>query len=326
MQKSVLITGAAGFIGHVVAKKFLDNGFRVIGIDNLDPMYSVFLKKKRIEFLSKEKKFTFYKGSITDREFLRGIFDEYDFDGVVNLAAKAGVRYSILYPRDYFDVNLYGTLNLLEEMLRKGINKMILASTSSIYAGHQPPFREDMKTDSMISPYAASKKAAENLLHVYHHLYGIDVYVLRYFTVYGPSGRPDMSVFRFIYWILKDEPLVIYGDGSQRRSFTYVEDVAEGTFRAYGKVSGYQVINIGNDENDSLMDMIGYIEEFTGKKARFDFREFHRADVFETRADISKARSLLNWEPQVDLREGIKRTVNWFRDNWFWIKDLELPD
>ncbi len=325
-MKRVLLTGAAGFIGHKVAEKFLREGFEVVGLDNFDPMYPVELKRRRIEHLRKFEKFTFHEGSITDRAFVGDIFSRYEFDGVLNLAAKAGVRYSILYPRDYFDVNLYGTLNLLEAMMESGVRKIILASTSSIYAGHRPPFREDMKTDSMISPYAASKKAAENLLHVYHHLYGLDVFVLRYFTVYGPSGRPDMSVFRFIYWIMKGEPLLIYGDGSQRRSFSYVEDVAEGTFRAYTKVSGYEVINIGNDRNNSLMEMISYIEEFTGRKAKFQFREFHRADVYETHADISKARRMLGWEPKVDLREGIGRTVEWFKDNWFWIKDLRLPE
>ncbi len=325
-MERVLITGVAGFIGHKVAERFLREGFHVVGVDNFDPMYPLMLKRKRIQYLENFENFDFHRGSITDRNFIRNLFSRYGFDGVLNLAAKAGVRYSIVYPGDYFDVNLYGTLNLLEEMRERGVRKMILASTSSIYAGHRPPFREDMKTDSMISPYAASKKAAENLLHVYHHLYGIDAFVLRYFTVYGPSGRPDMSVFRFIYWIMKGMPLVIFGDGTQKRSFTYVDDVADGTFRAYMGVSGYGVINIGNDRNNSLMEMISHIEEFTGRKARFEFREFHKADVYETHADISRARRVLGWEPEVDLRRGIERTVEWFRDNWFWIKNLTLPE
>ncbi len=325
-MERVLITGVAGFIGHKVAERFLREGFHVVGVDNFDPMYPLMLKRKRIQYLKSFENFDFHRGSITDRDFVRNLFSRYRFEGVLNLAAKAGVRYSIVYPGDYLDVNLYGTLNLLEEMRERGVRKMILASTSSIYAGHRPPFREDMKTDSMISPYAASKKAAENLLHVYHHLYGIDAFVLRYFTVYGPSGRPDMSVFRFIYWLMKDMPLVIFGDGTQKRSFTYVDDVADGTFRAYTEVSGYEVINIGNDRNNSLMEMISYIEEFTGRKARFEFRQFHKADVYETHADISRARRMLGWEPEVDLRRGIERTVEWFKDNWFWIKNLTLPE
>ena len=226
-------------------------------------------------------------------------------------------------PYVYFTTNVLGTLNLLELCKEYGVKKFVLASTSSLYAGQKMPFNEDLPVNTPISPYAASKKSAEVLCYTYHYLYGIDVSIVRYFTVYGPAGRPDMSVFRFIKWILEDKPLEVFGDGSQSRDFTYVDDIAEGTILATRPL-GYEIINLGNNRPHSLMEMIGLIERYTGKKARFEMRDFHKADMKATWADIGKAKSLLGWEPKVSLEEGIKRTVEWTLENWSWIKDVRL--
>ncbi|RME67226.1 MAG: NAD-dependent epimerase/dehydratase family protein, partial [Nitrospirae bacterium] len=223
----------------------------------------------------------------------------------------------------YMSTNATGTLNLLELMRKYNVKKFVLASTSSLYAGQRMPFREDLPVNTPISPYAASKKAAEVLAYTYHYLYGIDVTVLRYFTVYGPAGRPDMSPFRFIYWVLKGEPLIIYGDGTQERDFTYVADVAEATLRAL-TVQGYEIINIGNNKPYKLLDMVQLIEEFTGKKANLVFKDFYKTDMKATWADIEKAKNLLQWQPGTTFEEGIKRTVQWFQDNWHWIKDIKV--
>ncbi len=321
----VLITGCAGFIGYFTSRIFLERGYEVVGIDNLDPFYDPRLKRKRIEELHDYEYFTFYEGSITDRDFLKDVFSRNEFEGIINLSAKAGVRYSIERPDEYINVNVLGTLYLLEEARTRNVSKFLLASTSSIYAGHKPPFREDMKTDSMLSPYAVSKKSAENLLYTYHHLYGISGIVVRYFTVYGPHGRPDMSIFRFIYWMMKNQPVIVYGDGTQRRSFTFIEDIAYGTLLAYEKLEDYEIVNLGNDEDNELMEVLSLIESKLGKKADIRFMPFHKADMKETKADITKARSKLGWTPKIKIERGIERTLAWFNRNWSWLEVLELP-
>ncbi len=322
-MKRILITGCAGFIGYKVCEFFLRNKYKVIGIDNFDPYYDVSLKEYRVNYLRNYSNFDFALLDIRDKFSLRSLFRTYDFEGVINLAAKAGVRSSILNPRDYFDVNVMGTLNLLEVMNEFNVKKIILASTSSIYAGHKPPFNEGMKCDNMLSPYAVSKKSAENLVYTFHYLYGISTIVLRYFTVYGPAGRPDMSIFRFIYWLLKDEDIIVYGDGSQRRSFTYVDDIAMGTFLAYS-LDGFEIINLGNDEDNSLMEVINNISLFLNKKPKIKFEVFNKADIYETKAGIDKAKNLLNWKPEIKLDEGLKRTVDWFLENKGWILGMKM--
>ena len=228
----ILLTGAAGFIGWETAKRLLSGGKRVLGVDNLNDYYDVGLKEYRLEDLKGREKFSFYRADIEDLQALEDIFRGNRIDAVVNLAARAGVRYSIENPFVYMTTNAYGTLNLLELMRKYGVKKIVLASTSSLYAGQKMPFSEELPVNTPISPYAASKKAAEVMAYSYHYLFGIDVSVLRYFTVYGPAGRPDMSLFRFIKWIDVGDELVLYGDGSQSRDFTFVSDIAEGTIRA----------------------------------------------------------------------------------------------
>jgi nucleoside-diphosphate-sugar epimerase len=319
----VLVTGCAGFIGWKVCELLLDMDYEVVGLDNLNDYYDVRLKEWRLESLRSRKNFRFYRVDVEDLQGLREIFNRHRFDAVINEAARAGVRYSLQDPWVYMRTNAYGTLNLLELMKDFGVRKFVLASTSSLYAGQPMPFREDLPVNTPISPYAASKKAAEVLAYTYHHLYGIDVTVLRYFTVYGPAGRPDMSVFRFIYWTLKGEPVEVFGDGSQSRDFTYIDDIAEGTVRAL-RETGYEIVNLGGNRPHSLKELLELVERFTGRKVRVINRDFHRADLRATWADIGKAKRVLRWEPKVNLEEGIRRTVEWFKENWGWVRDLRV--
>jgi UDP-glucuronate 4-epimerase len=210
--------------------------------------------------------------------------------------------------------------------VRDGVGKFVLASTSSLYGASNPvPFSEDANTDRPLSPYAASKKGAEAMCFTYHHLYGIDVTVFRYFTVYGPAGRPDMSLFRFVQWIYEDRPLRLYGDGTQSRDFTYVDDVAKGTILGLRPV-GYEVINLGGDSPHDLLQLIGHVEREAGQKARIEQHPMHAADVMATWAEVSKARRLLDWQPQVGLEEGVARLCAWYRENRDWAKDIATEE
>lgn len=320
-MKNILVTGAAGFIGAKVSEKLLEQGISVIGIDNLNEYYDLKLKHWRLDILKTFNNFVFYHLDIENYDALKTIFQLYRFDAVINEAARAGVRYSLENPFVYLSTNTNGTLNLLELCRVHNVGKFVLASTSSLYAGQPLPFKEDLPVNSPISPYAASKKAAEAFAYSYHHLYGIDVSVLRYFTVYGPAGRPDMSVFRFMKWIWEEKPLKVFGDGSQSRDFTYIDDIAEGTVKAL-KPLGYQFINLGNNNPHKLSDLISLIEIYLGKKAQIEYKKFHKADMMETWADIDKAKKILEWKPQIELDEGIKRTADWFRKNYYLIKNV----
>jgi len=323
-MKTVLLTGAAGFIGWKTSEFLLKEGHKVIGVDNLNNYYDVRLKEYRKKDLEKYENFKFYPVDIENLQALEILFNDYKFDVVINLAARAGVRYSMINPYVYMTTNANGTLNLLDLMKKYGVKKFVLASTSSLYAGQPMPFKEDLPVNTPISPYAASKKAAEVMAYTYHYLYGIDVSVVRYFTVYGPAGRPDMSIFRFIKWIDEGKPIILYGDGSQSRDFTYVDDIANGTILAT-KELGYEIINLGGGKNPiSLKRVIETIEAHLGKKAVIDYRPFHKADLKETWADITKAKNLLGWEPKVSFEEGIKKTVDWYLENRDWLKDVEV--
>jgi nucleoside-diphosphate-sugar epimerase len=258
---------------------------------------------------------------------LKDVFTEAPrFDGILNLAARAGVRQSILNPWVYFETNCTGTLNLLEMCREYRIPKFVLASTSSLYGGHNPlPYSEDADTNKPLSPYAASKKGAEALCYTYHHLFGIDVTVFRYFTVYGPSGRPDMSVFRFVQWISENRPVLIFGDGSQSRDFTYVDDIARGTIKGIRPL-GYKIINLGSDSPAKLMDVLRIVERLTERKAQIVTKPAHPADVPATWANITTAREVLGWTPTVTLNEGISNVVNWYRDNHAWAREIRTGD
>jgi UDP-glucuronate 4-epimerase len=320
-----LVTGAAGFIGSNVVKQLVANGDTVTGIDNLNDAYDVRLKEFRLRELQALDGFTFDRCDITDRPALARVFDQADdlFDGVINLAARAGVRPSVENPWIYDAVNNTGTLNLLDLCVQNDVPKFVLSSTSSLYGGDNPrPYAETANTDRPLSPYAASKKAAEVMCHTYHYLHGLDVTVLRYFTVYGPAGRPDMSLFRFVQWISEGRPVQVFGDGRQERDFTYVEDVARGTIAAL-KPLGYEVVNLGSDEPHLLIDAIRIIEELTGREGHLVFSEAHKADVRATWANIDKAGELLGWRPRTMLREGLVALVDWYVANREWAREIE---
>ena len=309
-MKKVLLTGAAGFIGAKTAELLLARGVEVVGIDNLNDYYDVRLKHYRLSHI-KDSRFQFIQMDIENKEALQELFKSHKFDVVFNLAARAGVRYSMENPDVYMTTNAMGTLNLLECMREHKVSKFVLASTSSLYAGQPMPFKEDLAVNTPISPYAATKKAAEVMAYSYHYLYGIDVSVVRYFTVYGPAGRPDMSPFIFADKIFKNEELPVFGDGTQSRDFTYVDDIAEGTILAAKNV-GYEIINLGGGNNPfTLLQMIAMMEKFAGTKARLSLSDKVKADMDVTWADISKAKALLGWEPKISFEEGIHRLMKW---------------
>ena len=319
----ILITGCAGFIASKVSELLLKRGDKIFGVDNLNDAYDVNLKKWRLEQLLKFYNFIFHKINITNLSQLEKIFTQNTFDAIINLAARAGVRTSLNNPWIYMDTNIIGTLNLLELCRKYNIKKFVLASTSSIYGETDLPFIEDKKTDYPLSPYAASKKGAEAICYAYHHLYGIDISIPRYFTVYGPAGRPDMSYFIFTKKINNDEVISVYGDGFQQRDFTYIDDIAQGTIATL-KPLGYQIINLGSGHPVKLNYVIKLIEENLNKKAKINYFPRHPADVSATWADIDKARELLLWQPKVETEEGIKKTVDWMKENWSWVRKIKV--
>ncbi len=322
-MKTILLTGSAGFIGWKTAELLIKKKYKVIGIDNINDYYDIKLKKYRLKELKEKRKFIFQKIDIEDKKALKQLFKKYSFDAVVNLAARAGVRYSIENPYVYFTTNVQGTVNLLELCKDYKIRKFILASTSSLYAGQRMPFKETLAVNTPISPYAASKKGAEAACYTYHYLYDLDVTIVRYFTVYGPAGRPDMSIFRFIKWIDQGQPIELFGDGTQSRDFTYVDDIARGSVAALKKV-GFEIINLGGNKPYKLNYAIKLIENYLGKKSKVKRLPFHKADLKATWADINKARKLLGWKPKVGLDEGIRRTVDWYLDNKNWLRRVKL--
>jgi UDP-glucuronate 4-epimerase len=321
-----VLTGAAGFIGSRVADLLIESGHRVLGVDNMNDAYDVRLKQWRLGRLLKQPNFEFHQIDIFDRAAVDQVFYGLrgeSVDAVINLAARAGVRQSVENPWVYYDANTTGSLNLLEKCRELSIPKFILASTSSLYgANNEMPFSEDADTNRPLSPYAASKKAAETLAYTYHYLYGVDVTVLRFFTVYGPAGRPDMSLFRFVQCVSEGRRVPIYGDGQQSRDFTFVDDIARGAVAAIRPL-GYEIINLGSDAPVVLADALATVEEFVGRTALIDRLDMHKSDVRATWANISKAERLLGWRPQVTMREGVRRLVDWYNDNREWASTIE---
>jgi len=322
-MKKYLVTGAAGFIASVVAEKLLEQSAEVVGVDNLNDAYDVRMKAYRLAKLQKIPGFSFHKLDVSDRDLL-----EYDqirgqgFNAVINLAARAGVRDSLKDPWVYLDTNATGTLNLLELCRQDNIPKFVLASTSSIYGKDAPlPTPETASSDHPLQVYAASKKAAEVMAHAYHYLYQIDVSVVRYFTVYGPAGRPDMVMFRFTKWITENLPVHLNGDGEQSRGFTYVDDIARGTIAALSPV-GFEIFNLGGHEVITINRLISLLENKIGNKAEIIFHPQHPADMMTSHADETKASQKLDWQPSVSLEEGIGRVVDWYRQERSWAKDI----
>ena len=361
-MSTYLVTGAAGFIASKVCELLLSAGHTVVGVDNLNDYYDVRLKDRRLSRLlgaarlepgadpqksvyagvgrvvpdspgagkqsgaagTTRPAFVFRHLDVEDQPALDALFGEFQFDAVFNLAARAGVRYSMEHPHVYLSTNVLGMLNLLECQRKHGVKKQVLASSSSLYSGGPMPFTEDQPVNTPQSPYAATKKAAELLAYSYHRLYGLDISVLRYFTVFGPSGRPDMAPFRFIKWIAEGAPVTVYGDGTQSRDFTYIDDIARGTILA-AKPLGYEIINLGGGRNPlTLQAVIAFIEKAVGKKAVIAGQPFHAADIKETWADITKAGRLLGWKPQVMPERGFQLSVDWYLENKAWLKDIRV--
>jgi UDP-glucuronate 4-epimerase len=332
MPERYLVTGAAGFIGSQVTRRLLDEGHTVVGIDNFNNSYDPRLKEWRLAQLTPLPRFHFHRADLVDLPALEKIFAESarenagrpPFAAVLNLGARAGVQPSVVDPWVYLRTNAEGTLNILELCRRHGVQKFVLASTSSLYGAHNKvPFSEDADTSRPLSPYAASKKAAEAMAFTYHHLHKIDVTILRYFTVFGPAGRPDMSVFRFIKQIAEGQTITVFSDGQQQRDFTYVDDIARGTIAGI-KPLGYEIINLGGDRLTTLNNVIEQISQLVGKKPVIEHRPVHPADVPATWANVEKAKRLLGWMPQVPLEEGLRRTVQWYLDHRHELLDVKL--
>ena len=323
-----IVTGAAGFIGSHVTKALLEDGNFVIGIDDLNDAYDVRMKQWRLRQLRGSDQFVLFTLDIGDRTsfedpYLISLLGELKIDAILNLAARAGVRQSLENPWVYIATNVTGTLNLLELSRRYKIPKFVMASTSSIYGKNAPlPTPEYADSDKPLQSYAASKKGAESLCYAYHHLYGIDVTVFRYFTVYGPAGRPDMVMFRFIQWIFEGKPLLIFGDGEQWRGFTYVDDIAQGTILGLKQV-GFEVLNLGGHETLKINKLVQILEELTGRQAILQYKPPHPADMHANWANIDKARDILNWEPKINLIDGIEQTVDWYQSERSWAKYIK---
>jgi len=312
-----LVTGAAGFIGARTTELLIEDGHTVLGVDNMNNAYDPRMKEYRLQKLQAMPEFTFYKLDISDKSIIDQL-KGYKFDGVINLAARAGVRYSVSDPWIFVESNVLGTLNMLELCRQTSTRKFIVASTSSIY-GKDPPYPtpESASSSKPLQPYAASKKGAEAMAHAYHHLHNIDVTILRFFTVYGPAGRPDLSIFRFVQWISEGRPVRVNGDGEQSRGFTYIDDIARGIIAAL-KPLGFEIINLGGHEVITINNLIKLIEDVVGRKAIIQYGPADPADMLSNWADVSRAGELLGWEPQFNLREGIKRLVEWYNAEREW--------
>jgi UDP-glucuronate 4-epimerase len=316
-----LVTGAAGFIGSCTSRLLVRDGHTVVGIDNLNDAYDVRMKEHRLAALQDIGGFEFRRLDISVEDDVNQLAGE-KFDAIVNLAARAGVRASVEKPRLFYETNLMGTLNLLEFCRRAGVPKFLLASTSSIYgANPRYPTPETESSSEPLQPYAASKKAAEVLAHSYHYLHGIDVSVVRYFTVFGPAGRPDLAMFRFCQWIHEGRPVRVNGTGEQSRGFTYLDDIARGTILALRPL-GFEIINLGGHEVISINGLIALLEELIGKQADVHYGPPNLADMFTNWADVSKAGRLLGWEPQVGLQEGVRRLVEWYAAERSWAREI----
>lgn len=310
-----LVTGGAGFIGSNLCERLLQAGHAVWAFDDLNPFYDVSLKRRNIrEIQALAKPFTFVQGDITNRLALEELFREVRFDQVIHLAARAGVRPSLLEPALYQRVNVEGTVNILEAARSNGVKKLIMASSSSVYGvNSKVPFSETDPIFQAISPYAASKLACEALGHVYHHIYGLDVTMLRFFTVYGPRQRPDLAIYKFAQLITAGKPIPIFGDGSTARDYTFVADILDGIIACTERNLGYEVFNLGESQTVKLSYLVELLENALGKKAIIDRQPMQPGDVPLTFADISKAQKLLGYAPRVKIEQGIPLFVEWFR-------------
>ena len=329
-RQTILVTGNAGFIGYHTTKRLLVDGHDVVGLDNLNDYYDPALKQARLEQLAPEVAFRSVVADLGDRETLESLFDEYAFDKVVHLAAQAGVRYSLENPKAYIDSNIVGFLNILENCRRHGIGHLVYASSSSVYGlNEKTPFSEDDPVDHPASLYAATKKSNELLAHTYSHLFGLPTTGLRFFTVYGPWGRPDMAIFKFTKAILEERPIDVYNNGEMKRDFTYIDDIVEGVVRTVFNVptpepsndlsspasarAPFRIYNIGNNKPVELMRLISVLETILDREAKKNFLPMQPGDALETCADVDRLRQTVGFAPETDLDDGLRRFVDWYR-------------
>ena len=311
---SILITGGAGFIGSHVAEALLAAGREVVVLDNFDDYYHPDVKRRNVEALLQRPGFALAEGDVRDARFVDGLFADHPVGVVVHLAARAGVRPSIEQPVLYADVNVTGTTVLLEACRKHGIGKFIFGSSSSVYGNSaRVPFSEKDEVDRPVSPYAATKRAGELICATYHHLVHLNVFALRFFTVYGPRQRPEMAVHKFTRLIERGLPVPRFGDGSTRRDYTFISDIVNGVLRAVDRVQGFEIINLGGSQTTRLDQLIGLLERHLGQKAIIEEEPEQAGDVVATLADVEKARRLLGYEPRVSMEVGVKRFIDWYR-------------
>ena len=320
-NKIALVTGVAGFIGSATAKRLCDIGYDVIGIDCLNSYYDVSLKNDRLKILKEYQNFKFFNIDISDNQKLEDLFNDHIPNIVINLAAQAGVRYSLENPRAYLDSNLIGFFNILENIKKFNVERLIFASSSSVYgASDEIPYEVSAVTDSPVSLYAATKKSNESLAFAYSNIYKIPIIGLRFFTVYGPMGRPDMAYFKFTDMISNEKKLTIYNEGKMSRDMTYIDDVVNGivssiNFKDFNSNSHFELFNLGNDNPISTWELIQKIEKYIGKRAKYKF-EFSEIEVKKTWADITKSKEYLNYSPKVSFDEGMENFLNWYKSRY----------
>ncbi|MDD3520867.1 MAG: GDP-mannose 4,6-dehydratase [Actinomycetota bacterium] len=319
---NILITGGAGFIGSNLTDRLLENGSRILCLDNFNDFYNPHIKENNIRHHLENKNFTLIKGDILDRNLLLDIFSRNNIDIVIHLAAMAGVRPSIENPLLYEKVNIEGTINLLECMKTHKARKMLFASSSSVYGGNKKvPFSETDSVDRPISPYAATKKACELLCYNYHHLYSFDIFCLRFFTVYGPRQRPEMAIHKFTRQIYSGQNITVFGDGSSSRDYTYIDDIVNGLLNCIDRVNSYEIINLGNSNPTKLIELVKLIQNISGRKSGITKEEMKPGDVFTTFADIKKAKKIIAFKPETSIEDGLQKFISWYEEN---LKDGKL--
>ena len=314
-KEKILVTGCAGFIGMHLCSKLLNDDYEVVGVDNLNDYYDIELKQNRLLKLKKFKNFEFFQFDISNKNELEKVFKNFSFDKVVNLAAQAGVRYSLENPNSYISSNILGFMNILECCRYYNIKGLVYASSSSVYGGNKLiPFSVEHNVDSPISIYAASKKANELMAHSYNHLFGIRSTGLRFFTVYGPWGRPDMAMYIFTKKILKGKPISIFNKGKMKRDFTYIDDIINGVIASIENNYECEIFNLGNSRSESLMEVVSILESNLGKKAIIEYEPLQPGDVKNTCADIEKSKDMLGFSPKTNIESGIELFVNWYKN------------
>jgi UDP-glucuronate 4-epimerase len=320
-NKCVLVTGAAGFIGSHLVERLLDDGYTVWGMDNFDPFYARSIKESNLEKARSHPRFGFAEGDLRDSGFLDGLFDEAGPEAVIHLAARAGVRPSILQPEEYYDINVMGTVRLLEAMRGSGANLMIFGSSSSVYGARsdQRPFKEDEAADRPVSPYAATKRAGELLCHAYYHLYGISCYCLRFFTVYGPRQRPDLAIHKFTSLLATGQAITVYGDGATPRDYTYVDDTVDGVARTLRRIedeagAAFDIVNLGAGRSVSVNELVDLLAGAIGVEPKIEHLPPQPGDVPRTWADIDRARDLLGFDPKFPIEKGLELFVAWYNE------------